>query len=66
MINNGLEIIGGDIIIAIDNNRIISGDALMSYLEEYTKPNETISITILRDNNIIDVPVVLGFRPALI
>ena len=57
-------IIGGDIIIEIDGNRIINGDALMSYLEEYTQPNQIITLTIIRDNQQIDVPVDVGTRPS--
>ena len=64
-INDDMQIIGGDIIIAIDDNRIISGDTLMSYLEEYTAPYQTITITIVRDNQILDVPVTLGTRPSI-
>jgi S1-C subfamily serine protease len=62
-INNERVIIGGDIIIAIDDNRIINGDSLMSYLEEYTKPDQIITITIIRDNQQIDVSVEVGARP---
>ena len=64
-INNDNIIIGGDIIIAIDGNRIINGDSLMSYLEEHTQPNETIIITVLRNNQTLDISVILGQRPSL-
>ena len=63
IINDNWEIIDGDIIVAIDDYRIISGYALMSYLEEYTQPNETISLTIVRDNQALEIPVKLGSRP---
>ena len=64
-INNDWIIIGGDIIIGIDGNRIINGDSLMSYLEEYTQPNDAITITILRDNQRMNISVTLGQRPPL-
>ncbi|PNX48484.1 MAG: hypothetical protein BV457_03650 [Thermoplasmata archaeon M9B1D] len=64
-INNDNIIIGGDIIIAIDGTRIINGDSLMSYLEEHTQPNDTIIITILRNNQTLDISVILGQRPSL-
>jgi len=64
-INDDWVIIGGDIIIAIDGTRIINGDSLMSYLEEYTQPNQTIIITVIRDNQVQDIPVKLGTRAAL-
>ena len=58
-------IIGGDIIIAIDGNRVTNGDYLMSYLEEYTSPNQIVTLSILRDNQLLDVPVTLGARPMI-
>jgi len=64
-INNEWSVIGGDIIIAVDGTRIINGDSLMSYLEEKTTPNQIIKVSIVRDNQQIDIPVELGMRPAL-
>ncbi|MCJ7572408.1 MAG: trypsin-like peptidase domain-containing protein, partial [Candidatus Thermoplasmatota archaeon] len=52
IIDNERVNIGGDIIVAIDGTRIINGDSLMSYLEEYTIPNQIITVTILRDNQL--------------
>jgi len=62
-INEDWVIIGGDIIIAVDGTRIINGDTLMSYLEEYTSPNQIIMVTIIRDNQLLDIPVELDTRP---
>ena len=56
--------IGGDIIVAIDGNKIINGATLMSYLEEYTRPDQTITVTVLRDNHYVDVPITLEARPS--
>jgi S1-C subfamily serine protease len=64
-IDNKWVIIGGDIILAIDGTRIINGDSLMSYLEEYTTPNQTITVTIIRDNQQLNITLKLGTRPAL-
>ena len=58
-------IIGGDIIIAIDGNRVTNGDDIMSYLEEHTSPNQIVTLSILRDNQLLDVPVTLGARPMI-
>jgi S1-C subfamily serine protease len=55
--------IGGDIITAVDGTRVINGDTFMSYLEEHTTPNQTITITIIRNNQIHDIQVVLKQRP---
>jgi S1-C subfamily serine protease len=57
----GIQI--GDIIIALNGNRIRNGDDLASYLEENTLPGETLTITVMRKNSQTDVPVTLGARP---
>lgn len=55
--------IGGDIIVAINETKITSMDALSTYLEENTLPGQTINVTIVRENQTITVTVVLGTRP---
>jgi len=65
IINEDWVIIGGDIIIAIDGTRIINGDSLMSYLERYTEPGQSIIVTIIRDNQQVDITVKVGARPDL-
>ncbi len=62
---DGTVIIGGDVIIAVDGARIIDGDAFMTYLDEHTSPNQTISLTIIRDHQQQTIPVTLGQRPVL-
>jgi len=64
-VNGEVQIIGGDIVIAVDGTRIIDGDAFMSYLEEHTSPNQTISLTIIRDTQQQTISVTLGQRPVL-
>jgi S1-C subfamily serine protease len=56
--------IGGDIIVAFNGTRIANGDALSSYMEEHTQPGQTINVTVVRNNETINVPVKLGTRPA--
>jgi S1-C subfamily serine protease len=64
-VNNELVIVGGgDIIIAVDGTRIINGDTFMTYLEEHTTPNQTINVTIVRNHQLLDIPVVLKQRPS--
>ncbi|MGB9718177.1 MAG: trypsin-like peptidase domain-containing protein [Thermoproteota archaeon] len=57
--------VGGDIVIGVNGTRVTSGDDLLSFLEEYTLPNQTIMITIVRNNQIMNIPVTLGARPPL-
>jgi len=56
--------LGGDIITAINGNRVRNSDDLSSYLEEYTAPGQTVSLTVIRNNQSMNIPVVLGTRPA--
>jgi serine protease Do len=57
--------VGGDVIIAINGQRIVNSDALSTYLEENTHPNQTVTLTVIRGGTTTDVPVTLGARPAL-
>ncbi len=52
-----------DIIIALNGSLIRNNDDLASYLEEKTQPKESLTITVVRGNQITDVAVVLGTRP---
>ncbi len=62
-INRATLAIGGDIITAINGNRIINTDDLSSYLEENTQPNQQITITIIRNDQTHNIPITLGTRP---
>ena len=62
-INGKKYVIGGDVIIAINDTKIICGDNLASYLEKYTLPGQTVKLTIIREGRIMDVYVKLGKRP---
>jgi S1-C subfamily serine protease len=64
-INDAYVILGGDIIIAVDGIRIINGDTLMTYLEEHTTPHQYIDMTIIRNHQLLTIPVELGQRPAM-
>ena len=56
-------VVGGDIIISINGNRIVNFDALSTFLERYTFPGETIQVGIVRSGNYEVIKVVLGTRP---
>jgi S1-C subfamily serine protease len=55
--------IGGDIVIALNGVRITGIDDLSTYLEENTSPNQTINVTIIRNNQSLTVQLKLGTRP---
>ncbi|MEM1606713.1 MAG: trypsin-like peptidase domain-containing protein [Candidatus Bathyarchaeia archaeon] len=58
-------IIGGDIIVAIDDTKITGIDDLSSYLEENTMPGQRVNITVIRENRKMVFEVELGSRPPL-
>jgi S1-C subfamily serine protease len=55
--------LGGDLIIGVNGTRILNGDDLSSYLEQYTLPGQTIEISILRNGQVMNIPLTLGKRP---
>ncbi|NLE04309.1 MAG: PDZ domain-containing protein [Crenarchaeota archaeon] len=57
--------IGGDIIVAINGSRIRNIDDLSTYLERNTLPEETVTVTIIRNNQMLDLSLTLCSRPAL-
>ena len=62
---NGREIaLGGDIIVAIDNNTVRKIDDILSYLEREKTVGDQVQLTVLRDGNIEQtLPTVLAARP---
>jgi S1-C subfamily serine protease len=64
-VDNSVVMVGGDIIVGMDGNRIMSLDDLSTYLEEHTLPGQTVNVTIVRSNVTMSLSVTLGTRPAL-
>jgi putative serine protease PepD len=60
-----IVLLGGDIIIGLDGNKVINGDYLISYLEANTVPGQIVNLTIIRDNQELTIPVELGRRPMI-
>jgi serine protease Do len=55
--------VGGDLIIAADGRLVKNTDDLITYQVRYTRPGQTVELTLLRDGQEITVAVVLGTRP---
>ena len=53
----------GDIIIEINGTSVRNMDEMSSYLEENTMPEETAVLSIARNNQTLEIPVVLKPRP---
>jgi serine protease Do len=62
---DGIEIkVGGDVITAIEGQTVKGMDDLISYLSSNTRPEQVITLTILRNGKTSDIKVTLGTRPA--
>ena len=62
----GREIpLGGDVVLGIDNRDVRKIDDVLGYLQQATQVGETITLTVWRDGQIIDIGVTLGARPSL-
>ena len=55
--------IGGDVIVAANNQPLRSMDDLIVFLVEQTVPDQEITLTVLRDGEEISLDVTLGERP---
>lgn len=53
---------GGDIIVAINGYRLRSFDDLVAYLVRETEVGQEVTLTIIRNGELMEVPVVLGER----
>jgi len=54
---------GGDLITGIDGKNIRSFDELLAYLITSKGPGDVITLTILRGDETLDIPITLGRRP---
>lgn len=56
-------LIGGDIIVAIDDLFIANFDEMISYLVVNTRPGDLIMLTVVREGQTLEIPLTLGVRP---
>jgi 2-alkenal reductase len=57
------RVTSADIIVAINGVPIPNFAEMIAYLAKNTRPNDTITITVLRDGQLVELPLTLGFRP---
>ena len=55
--------VGGDVITAIDDQPVLSMDEIITYLARATEVGDTVTLTVLRDGQEVEVTVILGERP---
>jgi len=62
---NGRDVdVGGDIILKIDNREVTKIDDILAYLESQKHVGDKVHFTILRDNAIKELDLILGDRPS--
>lgn len=54
---------GGDLIVAIDDQTVLTFDDMIRYLFLNKSPGDTVTLTVYRGSQKMDIPVVLGTRP---
>ncbi len=54
---------GGDLIVAFDGKPVDTFDQLLGYLITTKSPGDTVTLTVLRNGQKMDIPVTLGERP---
>ncbi|MBI2957397.1 MAG: PDZ domain-containing protein, partial [Chloroflexi bacterium] len=55
--------VGGDIIVAMDGQAVRSSNDLIAILALSGSVGQTVTMTVVRDGNEVQVPVTLGARP---
>lgn len=64
--DNGIPVSrGGDVITAIDDQPVLRFEDLVSYLVTKAAPGQTVTLTVIRGDETLQIPVALGERPAL-
>jgi S1-C subfamily serine protease len=62
---DGMQVkLGGDVIIAIDNNTVRKIDDILAYVEREKSVGDELKLTILRDGQTMEVMATLGARPS--
>ncbi|HEY3059291.1 MAG TPA: trypsin-like peptidase domain-containing protein [Chloroflexota bacterium] len=62
-IGNEQVLVGGDIIVAIDGQTVTTGGDLRGWIENQRHPGDTVTLTVLRNGQRVDLTVTLSERP---
>ena len=61
-VGNMIAMVGGDIVVKVDQRDVKTNDELIRYIRE-KKPGDTILLKVFRKGDVVDVKVTLGERP---
>ena len=56
-------LVGGDIVIAINNVKVRRFDDVVNYLASYTSVGDLVTLTVVRDDTEVEISVTLEERP---
>jgi S1-C subfamily serine protease len=54
---------GGDVIVAVDGDKMREFEQLVSYIEGNKSPGDNVVLSVVRNGNVIDLDAVLEKRP---
>jgi S1-C subfamily serine protease len=63
-IDGSQYLIGGDIIVSVNNTKVITQDALSAYLERHVTAGQSIKVGIIRAGNQLTVTLTVGAIPS--
>jgi 2-alkenal reductase len=58
--------VGGDVIVSINGEAVTAFDDLLVYLQRYTSPGDTVTVTVWREGDLLDIDMTLGARPVTV
>jgi len=61
-VGNMIAMVGGDIVVKVDQHDVKTNDELIRYIRE-KKPGDTILLNVFRKGDFVDVKLTLGERP---
>ncbi len=61
-VGNSLILVGGDVIVEIDGEKVMSSDDLIRMIRDH-RPGERVELKALRKGKFLDIKVTLGERP---
>lgn len=62
LVGNSLILVGGDVIVEIDGQKVISSDELMALIRDH-RPGDKVRLKVLRNGRFLDLTVTLGEKP---
>jgi S1-C subfamily serine protease len=62
-VGNTILLVGGDLIVSVDGQKVDTMNGLVAYLEDHKKVGQVVEMEVLRDGQRLKVSVTLGEAP---